>query len=405
MDITFRVAKFFVCAALICAGTATTQTGDRILTFGSQITIDRDRTMHVDEKFEVVNDSGVFDSGIYRRLWIKPIGPQRTNEGSFQSVSAKIDGRDAVFYTDRDGKAFDIRIVTEAGTLPRGDHVIELSYTAKHQFLIYKGFEDLNQDVTGEWPVPIENARVELMFSQGVPTGASISADTGTDSSFQFDCVRTELSSGWKFETTHPLPPGNRLLISTRFVQQGYFASSIKEEGYRAILQNHPLLLPGSVSVCGLIGIAAAAFIIWRRAPRSAESAASAVPIGGSTPLNLWTESLATYGFAVIMFVLAIIPGFNFFTYSGHGGPGWLVAPLCFPWVIVRTFIKIAKGPEDYSRWYKGFFKFTVPYYFALSLPLSWAAVTSIRMSFGLQVSPWAFFAIMISPFPWWYFT
>ena len=80
------------------------------------------------------------------------------------------------------------------------------------------------------------------------------------------------------------------------------------------------------------------------------------------------------------------------------------IVPLCFPWVLVRLLIKIGKGPERLRQWYKRFLKLTVPAYVAFSLPLSLLAVTSIRMSFGLPVSTWVFFADMVSPFPWWYF-
>ncbi len=104
------------------------------------------------------------------------------------------------------------------------------------------------------------------------------------------------------------------------------------------------------------------------------------------------------------MFALAIIPGFNF-TYSGHGGISWLVVPLCFRYVTLRALIKITRGAKDRRRWYKGFFKATIPSYVALALPLSWAATTSIGNTFGLPVSTWSFFAIMVSPIPWWYFT
>ena len=67
--------------------------------------------------------------------------------------------------------------------------------------------------------------------------------------------------------------------------------------------------------------------------------------------------------------------------------------------------MKIAKGPEACRGWYKGFFKKTIPSYIAISLPLSWAAATSIRTTFGLPISTWTFYALMVSPFPWWYFT
>jgi hypothetical protein len=119
---------------------------------------------------------------------------------------------------------------------------------------------------------------------------------------------------------------------------------------------------------------------------------------------HFWREGMAAYGFPIVMFALAIIPGFNF-TYSGHGGISWLVVPLCFPYVTVRALIKITRGAEERRRWYKGFFKATIPSYVALALPLSWAATTSIRNTFGLPVSTWSFFAIMVSPIPWWYFT
>jgi hypothetical protein len=359
--------------------------------------------MHVEELFDIVNDSGVFDGGFHRRLWIKPVNPQRVKAGSFESVGAKIDGHDAVVGTSRDGDVFDIGIATEIGFLPRGEHVVELSYTARHQFAIFDNFEDLNQNISGEWPVSIEKATVELNFPEGYPTKASISAATGTDSNFQFDCARAKLSSGVKFETTHSISHGNHLFISARFPRPGYFVSNSKEDGYRAVLENHPLLVPGLASLCGLIVFATAGFIVWRRVPKSFGTS-SAVPADDNFSPNFWREVIRVYRFPLVMFALAIIPGLNF-TYSGHGGISWFFVPLCLPWVIVRLLIRIAKGSEDSRRWYKSFFKVTIPSYIAIALPLSWAAAASIRMTFGLPISTWTFFALMVSPFPWWYFT
>jgi hypothetical protein len=118
---------------------------------------------------------------------------------------------------------------------------------------------------------------------------------------------------------------------------------------------------------------------------------------------SFWREVMRVYRFPIVMFALAIIPGFNF-TYSGHGGISWFVIPLCFPWVILRALIKMTKGSEVSRGWYKSFFKMTIPCYIAFALPLSWAATTSIRLTFGLPIRTWTFFAIMVSPFPWWYF-
>jgi Predicted membrane protein (DUF2207) len=392
---------FFVCGTFLCAGIGGAQPTDRILAFDSRITIDRDRTMHVQEKLEIANDTGLFDDGIHRRLWIKRVTPQRVKAGSFQSVGAKVDGDLALFSTSEDGGVFDIRIATGAGTLSRGNHVIDLSYVAKHQFRIYKNYEDLDEDISGEWPVSIEKATVELNFFDELPQEVGISADTGTESQFKFDCVRTNLPSGVKFETTHFLAPGNSLFISATFPHPGYFVSNVKEDGFRAVWENHPLLIPGLVSLCGFVIFGTVGSMVWRRAPRRV-GAISAVP--AQLALNFPREVIRTYSFPMVMFALAIIPGLNF-TYSGHGGISWFFVPLCFPWVIVRILIKIAKGSEASSMWYKRFFKITIPSYIAIALPLSWAAAASIHMTFGLPISTWAFFALMVSPFPWWYFT
>jgi hypothetical protein len=127
-----------------------------------------------------------------------------------------------------------------------------------------------------------------------------------------------------------------------------------------------------------------------------------AMPIP-SVPV-FWRELLRTYGFPIVLFALAVIPGLNFL-YSGHGGLAWLFLPLCGPWVLLRAVLKIARGSEESRNWHKRFYKITAPSYVVLALPLSLAAAASIRMSFGLHVSPWEFYAIVVSPFPWWYFS
>ncbi len=104
------IAKLFVCGTFLCGGIARAQTPDRIMAFDCRITVDRDRTLHVEERFEIVNGSGIFDNGFHRQLRIKPISPQRVKVGSFQSVGAKVDGHDAVLRTNEDGNVFDIRV-------------------------------------------------------------------------------------------------------------------------------------------------------------------------------------------------------------------------------------------------------------------------------------------------------
>ena len=125
---------------------------------------------------------------------------------------------------------------------------------------------------------------------------------------------------------------------------------------------------------------------------------------GEGTTQTFWREVFRSFGFPLIMFACAIVPVANY-TFSGHGGFSWLILPLCFPTVVVRAIVKSLMGDEASRTWHRSFYKVAIPAYIAAALPLSWLAVTSIRATFGLPVSVWFFFGIMVSPFPWWYFS
>jgi hypothetical protein len=259
---SLRFVPAILYAILLGSAIANAQPGDRISTLDSKITVAKDRTLRVDEKFEITNDNGFFDLGFHRRLPVEPSGPQRAKAGSFQDIQARVDGSDAVVRTTQSDNGLDVGLSIEPATWSRDKHVIELSYTAKHQFLVYDDFEDLNHDVSGQWPIPIDAASVELNFPGGIPRGASITADTGSSTNFLFDCVRTNLPLGVRFETSHEIPANQRLFISARFFPRGYFVSNVGEDGIRAVLENHPLLYPWIAFLLGLVIFTTSAFLV-----------------------------------------------------------------------------------------------------------------------------------------------
>jgi len=240
-------------------------TSSRILSFDSKVVISKNRDLAVTERIEISNADGLFDSGLHRYLSVKRANAQRRKPGAFESIHAKVNGQDAQLTSDQ-SDIFHIGISPEGGSWSRGNHVIELTYTAKNQFTDYGDYQDLNQDITGEWQVPIENATVELDFPDGVPHQLSISADTGTEANFKFDCRRTELPSGIEFEITHPLPPGQRVFISARFMQEGYFALEIRG-GMGGWFATHPLLSAVMWALSGLFVLTVLAYLF---APKGA---------------------------------------------------------------------------------------------------------------------------------------
>jgi hypothetical protein len=254
-----KLIAVFCCAGLLAAAENIPITS-RILAFDSKVVVRKNRDLEVRERIEIANDDGFFDTGLHRYLSVKRANQQRPKPGSIESIRAKVDGRDAQVTTEQ-ADSFHIGIPADSASWSRGNHIIELSYTAKNQFSVYDSFEDLNENITGAWSVPIEKAVVELNFPAGVPARLSISADSGSDSSIQFDCVRTELPLGIRFETTHPIPPKDRLFISARLMQKGYFALDAAEGGLHATFEKS-LLSPAMWIVATLLIFTAVAYLL-----------------------------------------------------------------------------------------------------------------------------------------------
>lgn len=117
-----------------------------------------------------------------------------------------------------------------------------------------------------------------------------------------------------------------------------------------------------------------------------------------------WREVRRTFGFPLTMFTLAVIPGLNF-TYSAHGGPAWFLIPFCCPYILLRATFKVVRAGPGMRRLYARFFAYTIPAYIALVFPLSWAATASLQRTFGLTIPAWSFMGMMISPYPYWFFS
>jgi hypothetical protein len=339
---------------------ANAQAGDHILTFDSKIAVAKDRTLSVDERFEITNENGFLDAGFHRRLPVKPSRPQRAKAGSFQDIRARIDGSDAVVRTTQTNELLDLGVFLEPAGWSPGKHVVELAYTAKRQFLVYDDFEDLNENISGEWEIPIDRASVELNFPDGVPSGASITANTGSSSSSRFDCVRTNLPSGVRFETTHAIPPNERLFISARFSQRGYFVSSVGEDGIRAVIENHPLSYPWVAFLVGFVIFTCSGFLvaplvgrIWSMPSDNGIAivvAAVATLLSGVSAILFHQPYTAMPGFMLGAIVSILISG------SPHGGELLslvivaLASNFAFYYLIARGLRRVRPRGQGHSK-------------------------------------------------------
>ena len=49
----------------------------------------------------------------------------------------------------------------------------------------------------------------------------------------------------------------------------------------------------------------------------------------------------------MVLLLLGCIPGISWFIWSGHGGVGWLLLPLCFPYIVIRLAILVFRSQPD----------------------------------------------------------
>ena len=113
---------------------------------------------------------------------------------------------------------------------------------------------------------------------------------------------------------------------------------------------------------------------------------------------NYIKATFSLYSFAIVMVALAIIPFVNFFLYSGHGGIGWLILPASLPFALIKLWLKLKQGGEV-RAFYKKFSLVSLPIYFVLAVPLSYAAVYSIEQTMGLEAKATEFYALLTMPF------
>jgi len=73
--------------------------------------------------------------------------------------------------------------------------------------------------------------------------------------------------------------------------------------------------------------------------------------------------------FPVILLLVGCIPKVSWFVWSGHGGFGWLLLPLCFPYICIRLVILIWRAQPQERVQKLRFAAFSVFLYLVIAIP------------------------------------
>jgi hypothetical protein len=185
--------------------------GWTVTVFHADYTIHPDAYACVSERIAVDFD-GLERHGIYRSIPVR---------GSFR-VFAVTDGEGNPIPYEVSGTAEKSIKIGDPDRTVTGEHVYVIDYAVQDAVRFVRRFDQMIRQVTGtRWPVPIEHAsaivRLEPQLAGALADSLPWVAECyagGPESGSEAACAGQVVSPGiWRFETLHPLAPGEGLTV------------------------------------------------------------------------------------------------------------------------------------------------------------------------------------------------
>ncbi len=152
-------------------GTTAAQADERILSFDSTITVNRDGTLEVREAIRVRAEGKNIRRGIYRdfpTIYPRAGGGQVTVGFAFQS--AQRDGSNEPWHAENHGNGVRIYVGSPSRTVPRGEHTYVLVYRTDRQMGYFSDHDELYWNATGNgWSFPIDHASARVLLPDEIP--------------------------------------------------------------------------------------------------------------------------------------------------------------------------------------------------------------------------------------------
>jgi uncharacterized membrane protein YgcG len=206
-----------VLAALALLGAAQIVHADeRILSFDSTITVNRDGTLQVTESIRVRAEGDKIRRGILRDFpTTYPAKDGRQIVVGFSMASARRDGQPEPWRTEAHGNGVRVYLGSAAVMLPHGEHVYEITYHTDRQMGFFADHDELYWNVTGTgWGFDIDRATARVLLPDAIPRSEiKLEAYTGPQGS-QGKAYRARLDGSTPFfETTRGLDTREGLTI------------------------------------------------------------------------------------------------------------------------------------------------------------------------------------------------
>ena len=216
-----RLITHIVCALLlsITALCLDAHAQERIESFASTVTVNKDGSMHVREAITVQAEGNQIKKGIYRELPLLYSGPANySGTVPFTVTAASIDGT-LLNPVETETRGDYIRVLMRGKQpLSTGVHRFVLEYDTSLHLRFYESNGELNWNATGVWGFPIQEASCRIILPKGVAVQqtAAWAGLAGSKSSSNISIAKPQANEA-TFALTAPLEPDSQLTVAVAF--------------------------------------------------------------------------------------------------------------------------------------------------------------------------------------------
>lgn len=240
-------------------------TGERILSYASDVTINRDGSLAVVESIRVRAEGNEIRRGIFRDFPTRYQREGRTVRVGFTVDGVTRDGQPEPYATENISNGTRVRIGDADTMLPTGEHSYEIRYRTTRQLGFFADYDELYWNATGNgWQFPIDSASVRIRLPQAVQigqrsyyTGAQGASDRNAE-------VSAEAPGDISFRTTAPLAPYEGLTVAIAWPKGVVAAPPPPTPAQQWLASNGPL----GAALAVLAGLAWFFYYAWKRAGR-----------------------------------------------------------------------------------------------------------------------------------------
>jgi uncharacterized membrane protein YgcG len=261
------LAGLVVLLAALCAPASASQpvADERILSFLSDVRVERDGTLDVTETIRIQSAGERFRRGLLRDFPTRYEQAGRSVRVGFDVQDVQRDGRTEPWQTERIDNGVRVRIGDAERLLEPGEHSYVIRYRTTRQLGFFPRYDELYWNATGTgWEFPIDLAEARIRLPQPAPFGQR-AVYTGPEGSTDANAeVVAEGPGEIMFRTTSPLGVKEGLTVAVAWSKGIVQAPKPPSAGESWIAENGPL----TAAIFAVLAICAFYFHAWKKAGR-----------------------------------------------------------------------------------------------------------------------------------------